>query len=150
MFSCLQAVLDTLAAIDTTLIMDIMTMIAIHIDTATIPIVTTPMATMGIMVTHTGIATATAMVILMGAIMVGAIRVGVIVAAVITDDMRRFVSGLGWNEKEGVVMKCNRCGGMMVCEIFYSMEDNFLGWRCIFCGEIVDQLILENRHGQKY
>lgn len=35
------------AAIDITLIM-----VTIHIDTATIPIVTTPMATMGIMVTH--------------------------------------------------------------------------------------------------
>jgi hypothetical protein len=51
--------------------------------------------------------------------------------------------------KEGVVMKCGRCGGMMVCEMFYFREDNFLGWRCIFCGEIVDQVILENRLGQK-
>jgi uncharacterized Zn finger protein len=50
--------------------------------------------------------------------------------------------------EEGV-MKCNRCGGMMVCEIFYSREDNFLGWRCICCGEVVDRVILENRLGQK-
>ncbi len=44
-------------------------------------------------------------------------------------------------------MKCGRCGGMMVSEKFYFHEDNFLGWRCIFCGEIIDQLILENRSG---
>ena len=46
-------------------------------------------------------------------------------------------------------MKCSRCGGMMVSEEFYSQEDNFLGWRCISCGEILDQVILENRLGQK-
>lgn len=40
-------------------------------------------------------------------------------------------------------MKCIRSGGRMVYEMFYSREDNFLGWRCVFCGEIVDQMILE-------
>jgi len=47
-------------------------------------------------------------------------------------------------------MTCIRCGGMMVYEKFYCHEDNFLGWRCILCGEIVDQLILENRLGQRH
>ncbi len=42
-------------------------------------------------------------------------------------------------------MKCNRCGGSMVYERFYGPDEHFLGWRCILCGEIVDQLILENR-----
>lgn len=46
-------------------------------------------------------------------------------------------------------MMCLRCGGVMVYEKFYSREDNFLGWRCIFCGEIIDPLILENRLGQR-
>jgi len=42
-------------------------------------------------------------------------------------------------------MKCNRCGSVMVYERFYGPDELFLGWRCILCGEIVDQLILENR-----
>jgi hypothetical protein len=33
----------------------------------------------------------------------------------------------------------------MVYERFYGPDEHFLGWRCILCGEIVDQLILENR-----
>jgi hypothetical protein len=47
-------------------------------------------------------------------------------------------------------MKCVKCGGLMVYETFYSQEDIFSGWRCIYCGEIVDQVILENRRlGQR-
>jgi len=33
----------------------------------------------------------------------------------------------------------------MVYERFYGPDEHFLGWRCILCGEIIDQLILENR-----
>jgi hypothetical protein len=32
----------------------------------------------------------------------------------------------------------------MVYERFYGPDENFLGWRCILCGEILDQVILEN------
>jgi len=46
-------------------------------------------------------------------------------------------------------MKCLRCGGIMVLEKFYGTSEVFLGWRCITCGDIVDQVILENRLGQK-
>lgn len=42
-------------------------------------------------------------------------------------------------------MRCHRCGSAMVYERFYGPDEHFLGWRCILCGEIVDQLILENR-----
>jgi hypothetical protein len=42
-------------------------------------------------------------------------------------------------------MKCHRCGSVMVYERFYSIDEHFLGWRCISCGEIIDQVILENR-----
>jgi len=45
-------------------------------------------------------------------------------------------------------MKCNRCGGVMVYEKFkvYSEEvEDFSGWRCVSCGEIVDEVILKNR-----
>jgi len=48
-----------------------------------------------------------------------------------------------------ILMKCLRCGGIMVLEKFYGTSEVFLGWRCIICGDIVDQVILENRLGQK-
>ncbi len=45
-------------------------------------------------------------------------------------------------------MKCNRCGGVMCYERFFSQTpENFSGWRCIACGEIVDEVILKNRNG---
>jgi hypothetical protein len=46
-------------------------------------------------------------------------------------------------------MKCQRCGGIMVREEFYGLDDMFSGWRCIFCGEIIDPVILQNRGTQK-
>jgi len=42
-------------------------------------------------------------------------------------------------------MKCHRCGNIMVWQRFYGLHEHFLGWKCILCGEIIDQLILENR-----
>jgi len=42
-------------------------------------------------------------------------------------------------------MNCNRCGGVMTYERFYGLHEHFSGWRCIYCGEIVDEVILENR-----
>ena len=42
-------------------------------------------------------------------------------------------------------MRCHRCGSVMVYERFYGPDEHFLGWRCISCGEIIDQVILENR-----
>jgi hypothetical protein len=38
---------------------------------------------------------------------------------------------------------------MMVYERFYSPEENFSGWRCILCGEIIDQVIIENRQTKR-
>jgi DNA-directed RNA polymerase subunit RPC12/RpoP len=49
----------------------------------------------------------------------------------------------------GLNMKCSRCGGKMVFEKFYGICEEFFGWRCIFCGEIVDKVIMENRIEQK-
>ena len=42
-------------------------------------------------------------------------------------------------------MKCGRCGGAMVYERFYCVQEYFSGWRCISCGEILDEVIIENR-----
>jgi hypothetical protein len=36
----------------------------------------------------------------------------------------------------------------MVYEKFYGRCDCFWGWKCIFCGDIVDQVILENQAGK--
>ena len=43
-------------------------------------------------------------------------------------------------------MKCHRCNGIMFNERFYGLGEPFWGWRCVFCGEIFDPLILENRN----
>jgi formylmethanofuran dehydrogenase subunit E len=42
-------------------------------------------------------------------------------------------------------VRCRRCSEMMVNERFYGREERFLGWRCVACGEIIDETILENR-----
>jgi len=42
-------------------------------------------------------------------------------------------------------MKCHRCESIMTYERFYGPQGDFWGWRCIWCGDIVDRLILENR-----
>jgi len=42
-------------------------------------------------------------------------------------------------------MKCYRCSSNMVYQKFYGPYEHFWGWRCIFCGEIIDQVIMENR-----
>lgn len=44
-------------------------------------------------------------------------------------------------------MRCHRCKGIMIFEKFYGDCEHFFGWRCVVCGEIVDQVILENRLG---
>jgi hypothetical protein len=33
----------------------------------------------------------------------------------------------------------------MVYEKYYGIEEQFCGWRCICCGDIIDRIILENR-----
>ena len=42
-------------------------------------------------------------------------------------------------------MKCYHCDGIMSYETFYSHEGIFSGWRCISCGEILDEMVLGNR-----
>ena len=47
-------------------------------------------------------------------------------------------------------MKCNECGCLMNYERFYDLADDFDGWRCICCGDIVDDVILSNRSKRKW
>ncbi len=42
-------------------------------------------------------------------------------------------------------MKCTKCGCFMSYQSFYDHADDFDGWRCICCGDIVDDVILRNR-----
>lgn len=34
-------------------------------------------------------------------------------------------------------------------ETFYSHEGVYSGWRCFLCGEVIDELVLENRKRNK-
>jgi len=51
--------------------------------------------------------------------------------------------------KEGVSpVKCSRCGGLLVaepCTDFWDDAGNLAVRRCVQCGEVVDQVILQNR-----
>ena len=42
-------------------------------------------------------------------------------------------------------MKCHRCGSVMAYERFFGDDENYSEWRCISCGEIIDEVIMENR-----
>jgi len=46
-------------------------------------------------------------------------------------------------------MKCNRFGGPMTYEKFYHRTEDYFGWRCIICGETIEEIILDNRFRKK-
>ena len=46
-------------------------------------------------------------------------------------------------------MRCRKCGGPMSYEKFYGQSEHFFAWRCIISGEIVDQVIFENRREKR-
>ena len=41
--------------------------------------------------------------------------------------------------------RCERCKGAMVYDKFCGAQEQFWGWKCVICGEILDPVILENR-----
>jgi hypothetical protein len=45
--------------------------------------------------------------------------------------------------------KCLRCRGALTYEKFYGPGDQFWGWKCLICGEIIDPVILVNRQLMK-
>ena len=52
-------------------------------------------------------------------------------------------------EKEKKIgMSCQRCGGRMIFEKFYDVNNVFFGWHCVICGEIMDAVILLHRLSQ--
>ncbi len=47
-------------------------------------------------------------------------------------------------------MNCERCNGLMSHEKFYSeFGEEFWGWRCVNCGELIDDVVLRNRQRNK-
>ena len=51
-------------------------------------------------------------------------------------------------------MRCERCSGLMVRDLFFDMLDDsgnhsFVGWRCVSCGDVLDPVILKNRHARR-
>ena len=45
--------------------------------------------------------------------------------------------------------KCNRCGGLMIYEKIYYETEHFWAWKCVYCGEYIDRVILKNRQVQQ-
>lgn len=48
-------------------------------------------------------------------------------------------------------MQCARCSGLMVFEQFISKTASnavygYEGWRCVVCGEVIDEIIIKNRN----
>ena len=45
--------------------------------------------------------------------------------------------------------RCSRCGGNMVHESFYGLNEQFTGFKCVICGDVIDAVILQNRELMK-
>lgn len=41
-------------------------------------------------------------------------------------------------------MRCQKCSGLMVNERVQHNLDISFSWRCIICGKIIDEVIIEN------
>ena len=41
-----------------------------------------------------------------------------------------------------VFTKCDRCGGIMIYEMIYYKTEHCWVWKCVYCGEYIDQVIL--------
>ena len=44
-----------------------------------------------------------------------------------------------------LLTKCLRSQSAVIYDKFYGSHEQFWGWKCLICGEIVDPVILENR-----
>lgn len=47
------------------------------------------------------------------------------------------------------ITKCPRCNGAVINDKFYGPYEQFWGWKCLICGEVIDPVILENRRLMK-
>jgi len=51
--------------------------------------------------------------------------------------------------KESPYSRCPRCGSNMIHESFFGPSEQFSGLKCLFCGEVIDPVILQNRELMK-
>ncbi len=51
-------------------------------------------------------------------------------------------------KEKKISMTCQRCGGRMIFEKFYDVNNVFFGWHCVICGDILDAVILLHRLSQ--
>ena len=49
------------------------------------------------------------------------------------------------SKTRGNIMKCSKCGGLMVSQRFADFFITFYGWKCLNCGSIVDKTIVQNK-----
>ncbi len=42
-------------------------------------------------------------------------------------------------------MKCSKCNGLMIYERYQFICEVAYAWRCVICGEIIDNVVLSNR-----
>ena len=58
------------------------------------------------------------------------------------------MSTVATGKAKKIGMTCQRCGGRMIFEKFYDVNNVFFGWHCVICGEILDAVILLHRLSQ--
>jgi len=46
-------------------------------------------------------------------------------------------------------MKCSRCNGFMLHEQYQEGTDRFLAFRCVLCGDVLDEIILHHRYRRR-
>lgn len=47
--------------------------------------------------------------------------------------------------REGIIMDCPKCKGLMMMERFSDFFLVFYAWKCINCGAVIDKTIANNR-----
>jgi hypothetical protein len=58
------------------------------------------------------------------------------------------VTTMATEKEKKIGMTCQRCGGRMIFEKFYDVNNVFFAWHCVICGEILDAVILLHRLSQ--
>jgi len=58
------------------------------------------------------------------------------------------VTTMATGKTKKIGMTCQRCGGRMIFEKFYDVNNVFFAWHCVICGEILDAVILLHRLSQ--
>ena len=58
------------------------------------------------------------------------------------------MTSIATRKEKKIGMTCQRCGGRMIFEKFYDVNNVFFGWHCVICGEILDAVILLHRLSQ--